>query len=70
MTSPGTNPTPRDDIRELERLSLAADLPAMLKRIGDIHGRWDRFSAAERDDVTKLEAIFLTLLQARTGKRP
>jgi hypothetical protein len=60
---------PVERIREFEKLSVTADLPGVLRCIGDIHELWASLNAAQRFQVIQREAIFLTLLQARKSKR-
>jgi hypothetical protein len=65
---PAALKSPQDHVRALQDFALAGDLPGMLRCIGDLHARWDSLGALQ-PEVTKLEAIFLTMLKARTGTR-
>jgi hypothetical protein len=60
--------TPEEHIKRIERCVVEADLPGMADSIGELHSQWEALSAAMRSDILKLEAIFLTMLQARTRR--
>jgi hypothetical protein len=64
--NPAVSKSPQDHVRELEKLAAAGDLPAMLNCIGDLHSRWDSLDVLLQSEVTTLEAVFLTMLNART----
>jgi hypothetical protein len=65
-SAPARQANPGERLEELGKLCAAADLPAMLSRIGDIHQDWGSFSPPPQAEVLKIEAIFLSLLNART----
>ena len=58
--------TPEDQIAELERYAAAGDLANMMQVIGDLHENWNRLGVDAQDDVRRLEAIFLSMLKAKT----
>jgi hypothetical protein len=58
--------TPEDQIAALERYAAAGDLANMMQVIGDLHENWNRLGVDAQDDVRRLEAIFLSMLKAKT----
>jgi hypothetical protein len=68
----GTLPTrsPQELIKHLEKCIYDGDIAAMAQAIGDLHARWDSIGSEMRSDIVKLEAIFLSMLQARARAAP
>ena len=60
--------SPEDQIRALEKFIVEADIAGMAQVIGELHERWSEISEPLRSDILKLEAIFLSLLNARVKK--
>ena len=56
----------QETIKHLEKCIVDGDIAAMALDIGDLHERWGTLDSATQSDVMKLEAIFLTMLQARS----
>jgi len=65
----GSNVPSEDVIRAFERAIVDADVPRMAECIGELHMRWNTLSSARQSDILKLEAIFLSILNARVGHR-
>jgi hypothetical protein len=55
-------------IKALEKHIYDADITAMAGCIGELHQRWQSLTEGERSQVLKLDAIFLTLLNARAKR--
>ena len=53
-------------IKKLEKAIYDADIPVMAELIGELHVQWSSISPERQQDVLKLEAIFLSILNART----
>ena len=53
----------------MEKCVIDADLAGMAESIGELHAQWDQIDDATRSDILKLEAIFLSLLNARVKGR-
>lgn len=68
MPSPTIVTTPHDHIRNLEKFAVDGDIKGMAESIGELHAQWGSLTSQMQSDVMKLEAIFLTILQARTKK--
>jgi hypothetical protein len=62
--------SPEEQIKYLEKCIYDGDIAAMAHVIGDLHARWDSLGSEMRSDIMKLEAIFLTMLQARSRTQP
>ncbi|MEZ0226964.1 MAG: hypothetical protein ACAH83_20600 [Alphaproteobacteria bacterium] len=60
--------SPQDHIKNLEKFAADGDIKGMAESIGELHTQWDRLSGDMQADIMKLEAIFLSLLQARMKK--
>jgi hypothetical protein len=60
--------SPEEHIARVEKCVVAADLAGMLESLGELHGQWQTLPETMRSHVLKLDAILLTLLQARTRK--
>ena len=54
-------------IQELEKCIVAGDLSGMAGLVALLHEQWGSLSENEQQDVLKLEAIFLSMAQLRTG---
>ena len=67
-TTQSMSVSPQDHIKNLEKFAVDGDIRGMAESIGELHAQWDTLTPAMQSDVMKLEAIFLTLLQARTKK--
>lgn len=61
--------TPEEKIQELKTLAAAGDLANMMQVIGDLHENWSRLGVDAQEEVRRLEAVFLSMLKAksRTG---
>jgi len=57
--------TPEEHIKHIEKCVVDADLPGMVDSIAALHTQWDSLGETMRSDILKLEAIFLTMLDAR-----
>lgn len=68
MPNQPTVTTPHDHIRNLEKFAVDGDIKGMAESIGELHAQWSSLTSQMQSDVMKLEAIFLTILQARTKK--
>jgi hypothetical protein len=68
MPNPPPVASPQEHVRNLEKFAVDGDIRGMAESIGELHAQWGALSAEMQSDVMKLEAIFLTLLQARTKK--
>jgi hypothetical protein len=64
-----SNTPPEDVIRTFERAIIDADVSRMAECIGELHSRWNTLSSTMQSDVLKLEAIFLSILNARVRHR-
>jgi hypothetical protein len=53
-------------IREFRRHIVAGDILAMAQSVTALHDNWGSLSENEQHEVLKLEAIFLSLVHART----
>jgi len=62
--------SPEEQIKYLEKCIYDGDIAAMANVIGDLHARWDSLGSAMRSDILQLEAIFLTMLKARSRAQP
>ncbi len=62
--------TPEEHIKRIEKGVIDADIAAMADSIGELHMQWATLSEPLRADILKLEAIFLTMLQARLRHAP
>jgi len=62
--------SPEEQIKYLEKCIYDGDIAAMAQVIGDLHARWDSLGSDMRADIMKLEAIFLTMLKARSKVQP
>ncbi len=60
--------TPAEHIKRMEKCVIDADLAGMAESIGDLHTQWDQIDEAMRSDILKLEAIFLSMLNARVNR--
>ena len=60
--------TPADHIKRMEKCVIDADLAGMAESIGELHSQWADIDETMRSDILKLEAIFLTLLNARVRR--
>jgi hypothetical protein len=60
---------PQEHVKNLERCAVAGDIPGMALCIEQLHARWDSLDSAMQTDIQKLEAIFLSLVQLKTGVR-
>ncbi|HEY4214166.1 MAG TPA: hypothetical protein VGM84_22005 [Steroidobacteraceae bacterium] len=61
--------TPAEHIKRMEKCVVDGGLACMLESIGELHAQWDSIDEAMRSDILKLEAIFLTMLNARVKSR-
>jgi hypothetical protein len=60
--------SPQDHIKNLQKFAVDGDIKGMAESIGELHAQWGSLTADMQSDVMKLEAIFLSILQARTNK--
>jgi hypothetical protein len=56
---------PHAHIKELERQLARGDIASASQTITAIHDRWSEFTAADQNDITTLEAIYLSLVGLR-----
>lgn len=68
MPTPVAAISPQDHIRNLQKFAVDGDIKGMAESIGELHAQWESLSAEMQSDIMKLEAIFLSILQARTKK--
>jgi hypothetical protein len=61
--------SPEEHIARIEKCVVAADIAGMVESLGELHCQWQTLPATMRAQLLKLDAILLTLLQARTRKR-
>jgi hypothetical protein len=61
--------SPEEHIARIEKCVVAADIAGMAESLGELHAQWQTLPATVRSQLLKLDAILLTLLQARTRKR-
>lgn len=54
-------------VRHLESCIAAGDIPGMARSVEALRQSWDSLDEATRADVLKLEAIFLSLVNAKAG---
>lgn len=54
-----------EHIARIEKCVVTADIAGMAESLGELHGQWQTLPAAVRSQLLKLDAILLTLLQAR-----
>ncbi len=59
--------TQRMQIEEFEKSVVAGDFSGMAGSVAQLHERWSSLSENEQQQVLKLEAIFMSLMQLRTG---
>ena len=62
--------SPEEQVKQLEKYIYDGDIAGMAQVIGDLHARWDSLGGEMRADILKLEAIFLSMLQARVRAAP
>ncbi|TAL28941.1 MAG: hypothetical protein EPN97_13875 [Alphaproteobacteria bacterium] len=60
--------SPQDHIKNLQKFAVDGDIKGMAESIGELHAQWGSLTSEMQSDVMKLEAIFLSILQARTTK--
>jgi hypothetical protein len=60
--------TPQDHLKNLQKFAVDGDIKGMAESIGELHAQWGTLTPEMQSDCMKLEAIFLTILQARTKK--
>lgn len=66
MAEPVDAPKPPEElIRELERYVVAADMAGMAEIIPQWRAHWGSISEPMRREILTLEAIFLTMVNAR-----
>lgn len=58
--------SPQDHLKNLQKFAVDGDVKGMAESIGELHAQWGALSLEMQSDVLKMEAIFLSLLQART----
>ena len=61
--------SPQEHVVRFEKAILDGDIAAMAESIGELHTQWDSLSPAVQADIRKLEAIFLSMLNARVQSR-
>jgi hypothetical protein len=61
--------SPEEHIARIEKCVVAADIAGMAHALGELHGQWQTLPETVRSQLLTLDAILLTLLQARTRKR-
>lgn len=54
----------RQHIRDLEKSVASGDVAALARLINRIHDDWPLLPEAEREEILKLEARFITLVHA------
>ena len=59
--------SPQDQIRQLEKFFAVGDISAMAKVIENLHEKWDELDETTQKDISKLEAIFRSLVNLKTG---
>jgi hypothetical protein len=57
--------TPEELIKKFEKAIVDGDIPVMAEMIGELHAQWNNISSERQSDILKLEAIFLSMLNAR-----
>jgi hypothetical protein len=60
--------TYREHIVCLEKAIYDGDIPAMAQCIAELHDVWETLPPETQTDVLKLEAIFLSMLNARVNR--
>ena len=60
--------TSREHIIRLEKAIYDGDIPAMAQCIAELHDFWETLPPETQTDVLKLEAIFLSMLNARVNR--
>jgi hypothetical protein len=60
--------SPEDHIKNLQKFAVDGDVKGMAESIGELHAQWGTLTPEMQSDCMKLEAIFLTILKARTKK--
>lgn len=58
--------SPEETVQELKRLVAAGDVANMMQVIGDLHENWNQLSVDTQDEVRQLEAVFLSMLKAKS----
>jgi hypothetical protein len=66
--NPGEHTSAQDLIKSLEKALYDADIPRMVEYIGELHVQWASLSPETQSNVMKLEAIFLSILNARVKR--
>ena len=61
------NASSQEKLKELERCVAAGDISGMAHNIAQLHANWDSLSEPMQKDIEKLEAIFLSLVNIKTG---
>ena len=61
--------TPAEHIKRMEKYVIDADLAGMAESTGELHAQWVGIDEAMRADILKLEAVLLTILNARALER-
>ena len=65
---PAGSVSAEENIKSLEQAIYDADMARMFALIGELHTQWDSLTSERQADVLKLEAIFLSMLKARTNQ--
>jgi hypothetical protein len=60
--------TPKENIERFEKCVITADIAGMADCIGNLHAQWEELNDTTRAYILKLEAIFLSMLQARVNR--
>jgi hypothetical protein len=55
-------------VKRFETHIYDADIAGMAQCVGELHERWSSLTENVRSHVLKLEAIFLSILKARTSQ--
>jgi hypothetical protein len=55
--------------RNFEKAAVDGDIAKMACALGDLHERWESLESDMRMDILKMDAIFLSMLNARVKTR-
>lgn len=69
MTGSGTTEKlHRQHIQELQKRIVMGDISGMAGSVATLQSEWSSLSESERQEVLKLEAIFLSMVEIETGR--
>jgi hypothetical protein len=61
--------SPEQHVKKFEKAIYDGDIAVMAECIGNLHAQWSALSSEMQSHILKLEAIFLSILNARTRNK-